>query len=230
LRIEVQTGPVLRVAAALALLLSFGSMAADTVGTSLAQWHIEAEQGARIDIRGGVLDIDVPGGTTLWLKRELHAPVAIEYEVMAVSEGGANDRVSDVNAFWMATNKDGSSPLGHRNGTFEQYNNLLTYYVGIGGNSNSTTRMRRYIGERDERPLRPEHDLSGADTLLTANRWQKVRLVADGQGAEVWQDGKRLFRIDDAQPYTHGWFAIRTVKSHLRIRNLTIEANPSRRP
>ena len=207
---------------ALALLLASVSVAAETVRISLSQWKIEAEQGARIAIRNGVLDIDVPGGATLWLERELHAPVTIEYDVMAVDEGGTNDRVSDVNAFWMATDKDGSSPLGHRGGTFEQYNNLLTYYVGIGGNSNSTTRMRRYIGEPDERPLLLAHDLSDAKTLLRANRWQKVMLIADGRSAEVRRDGKRLFRLDDAQPYTRGWFAIRTVKSHLRVRNLRI--------
>jgi uncharacterized protein DUF6250 len=213
-------GTQIRALTALALLLASISVAAGSL--SLSQWKIEAEQGARITVRAGVLDVDVPGGATLWFKRELHAPVTIEYEVMAVDEGGTNDRVSDVNAFWMATNRDGSSPLGQRGGPFEQYDNLLTYYVGIGGNSNSTTRMRRYIGEPDERPLLPAHDLHDPKTLLRANRWQKVTLIAGGQGAEVRRDGELLFRLHDAQPYTRGWFAIRTVKSHLRVRNLRI--------
>jgi hypothetical protein len=206
------------------VLLASVSVAAETVTISLSQWTIEAEPGARIGVRDGVLDVDVPGGATLWFKRELHAPVTIEYEVMAVDEGGTNDRVSDVNAFWMATNKDGGSPLGQRGGAFEQYNNLLTYYVGIGGNSNSTTRMRRYIGEPDERPLLPAHDLHDPKTLLRANTWQKVTLIAGGQAAEVRRDGELLFRLHDAQPYTRGWFAIRTVKSHLRVRNLRISS------
>lgn len=206
----------------IALALSSVSVTAETVTLSLSQWKIEAEQGARISVRDGVLDVDVPGGATLWFKRELHAPVTIEYEVMAVDEGGSNDRVSDVNAFWMATNRDGGSPLGQRGGRFEQYNNLLTYYVGIGGNSNSTTRMRRYVGEPDERPLLPAHDLNAPKTLLRANTWLKVTLIAGGKGAEVRRDGELLFRLDDAQPYTCGWFAIRTVKSHLRVRNLRI--------
>jgi len=173
-------------------------------------------------IHHGVIDIDMPGGTTLWLDRELHAPVTIQYKVTAVDEGGVNDRVSDANAFWMATEKNGGSPLGHRGGTFEQYDDLLTYYVGIGGNDNTTTRMRRYVGARNERPLLPQHDRREADTLLRANVWQKITLRADGRGAEVWRDGTRLFRLDDVRPYTRGWFAIRTVRSHLRIRNLTI--------
>src|SRR5687767_3977682 len=113
------------------LFLASASVSAENVDIVLSRWQIEAEPGARIEVRDGVLDIDVPGGATLWLKRELHAPVRIEYEIMAVDEGGTNDRVSDVNAFWMATNKDGSSPLGHRGGRFDQYDNLLTYYVGI---------------------------------------------------------------------------------------------------
>ncbi len=207
---------------ALVLFLASGSVSAETVGMTLSQWKIEAEPGARIEVQDGVLDIDVSGGATLWLKRELRVPVTIEYEVMAVDEGGANDRVSDVNAFWMATNKDGSSPLGHRGGKFAEYDNLLTYYVGIGGNTNSTTRMRRYIGERSNRPLLPVHDLSESAALLQANRWQTITLIADGRGAEVRRDGKRLFRLDDTKPYKRGWFAIRTVKSHLRVRKLTI--------
>ena len=34
-----------------------------------------------------------------------------------------------------------------RSGTFAEYNDLLTYYVGLGGNRNTTTRFRRYIGD-----------------------------------------------------------------------------------
>jgi hypothetical protein len=196
--------------------------ASPTLGNSISEWKLEAEREGLFAIHDGVIDIDMPGGATLWLNRELHAPVTIQYEVMAVDEGGVNDRVSDVNAFWMATEKNGSSPLGHRGGPFEQYDDLFTYYVGIGGNENTTTRMRRYVGARSERPLLPEHDRRTADTLLRANVWQQITLRADARGAEVWRDGARLFRLDDAQPYTRGWFAIRTVKSHLRIRNLTI--------
>ena len=42
---------------------------------------------------------------------------------------------------------------------FAAYNDLKTYYVGLGGNRNTTTRFRRYIGDPETRPLLPEHDL-----------------------------------------------------------------------
>lgn len=207
---------------ALALLLAAVPACTGTAGKDLSGWILETGPGGRVHIDQGVIDIDVPGGTTLWLDQPLQAPVRIEYEIMAVDEGGDNDRVSDVNAFWMATNADGSSPLGRRNGTFAQYDTLKTYYVGIGGNYNSTTRMRRYIGKTDDRPLRPEHDLGDEAVLLKPNQWQTITLIADGRGAEVHRNGERLFRFDDDAPYTHGWFAIRTVWSHLRVRKLKI--------
>ena len=57
---------------------------------------------------------------------------------------------------------------------FADYNDLKTYYVGLGGNRNTTTRFRRYIGDPATRPLLPEHDLSVADVLLVPNQKQKI--------------------------------------------------------
>lgn len=189
-----------------------------------SEWRIEAEQPARVTF-GDVLDIDAPAGLSLWYARRLSAPVAIEFEALAVAEGGPNDQVSDLNAFWMATDPSapGRSPLARpRSGAFAEYDTLETYYVGIGGNRNSTTRFRRYVGRPGERPLLPEHDREGAADLLVPNRWTRVRLIADGRRIAVERDGRRIFALDDAKPYTRGWFALRTTKSHLRIRNLRI--------
>jgi hypothetical protein len=68
----------------------------------------------------------------------------------------------------------------------------------------------------------PRHDHAAADELLTPNRWSAVRLIADGQRIEYWSDGRRLFDLEDPQPYTRGWFALRTTQSHLRVRNFTV--------
>lgn len=197
-------------------------VASDDFKQGLNQWAIELEQPGKVRVADGVLDIDVPAGATLWFKHELKAPIAIVFEATAVSAGGANDRVSDMNTFWMATNEgEPSTPFARpRSGKFADYNDLLTYYVGLGGNSNTTTRFRRYIGDPVNRPLLPEHDLSNPEALLVPNHKQTVMLVADGAHIEYWRDGVRLIRYDDAAPYTHGWFAIRTVQSHLRIERL----------
>jgi hypothetical protein len=200
------------------------AFASDDFKQGLDQWAIELEQPGSVRAINGVLDIDVPAGATLWFKHELTGPIAIVFEATAVAAGGANDRVSDMNMFWMATNKgEPASPLAQpRSGKFADYNNLLTYYVGLGGNANTTTRFRRYIGDPVTRPLLPEHDLSSPETLLVPNRRQRIMLIASGSRIEFWRDGKRLLGYEDPAPYKRGWFAIRTVQSHLRIERLRV--------
>jgi hypothetical protein len=191
--------------------------------SSTQNWIVEAEQPARVRATGGALDIDTPAGCTVWLKTRLEGPVEIEFDATAVSQGGPNDQVSDLNVFWMAANRDGSAPFAlQRNGAFAGYNNLLTYYVGLGGNRNTTTRFRRYIGDPDLRPLLPEHDLGTPDALLVPNRRQTITLVAHGSHIEYRRDGRTLFTYEDPAPYVQGWFAFRTTYSHLRIERLRV--------
>nr|WP_277998466.1 DUF6250 domain-containing protein [Sphingomonas liriopis] len=187
-------------------------------------WTIEAESpAAQVTFRHGTIDIDSPKGLTLWWRRPVAAPVTIAFEAMAVAKGGANDRVSDLNAFWMATQADGGSVLTHpRSGAFAAYDDLRTYYVGIGGNRNATTRFRRYVGEPGNRPLLPEHDLSAPADLLRPNVWTRIRLIADGRTVAVERDGRRLFTLADDQPYRRGHWGLRTTWSHLRIRRVTV--------
>jgi hypothetical protein len=189
-----------------------------------ANWVVEQEKPARVVARDGVLDIDTPAGLTLWFKHELTGPVEIEFQATAVREGGPNDQVSDLNVFWMANNRDAAKPVfDHlRTGRFGEYDDLLTYYVGLGGNRNTTSRFRRYIGEPGNRPLLTGHDLSAPDSLLVPNRRQTITLIADGRRIEYRRDGRPLFVFDDAAPYTSGWFALRTTYSHLRIEKLRI--------
>ena len=197
---------------------------ADDFRNGLLQWRVELEKGGTVEARDGVLDIDVPGGCTVWFKPLIEGPVVITYEAIAVNRGGPNDRVSDLNCFWMA--RDARSPddlfATTRSGRFAEYNQLRGYYVGLGGNSNTTTRFRRYIGDPDVRPLLPEHDLRGREDLLTPNRPQRIRLVADGSTIECFHDGRRLFHHVDPEPYTSGWFGFRTVSSHLQIRRFRV--------
>ena len=190
---------------------------------SLDSWVIEAEQPARVNVDDGSLDIDAPAGLTLWFRPRLDGPVKIEFDAIAVAHGGPNDQVSDLNVFWMAANADGSAPFpSQRSGKFAEYNNLLTYYVGLGGNRNTTTRFRRYIGDPAIRPLLPEHDLGSRDALLIPNQRQTITLVADGTHIEFRRDGRVLFHYEDAAPYARGWFALRTTWSHLRVERLRI--------
>ncbi len=191
----------------------------------LSQWRHEAAGDAKVTARGGVLDIATPKGLTLWFRPELIGPVAIDYAVRAVSAGGPYDEVSDVNAFWMATDpvaRGGSVLAKRRSGVFEDYDLLRTYYVGIGGNRNTTTRMRRYVGEAGQRPLLPEHDRPSRVDMLEPNRWFRLRLIADGQRIAVERDGATLFSMTDDAPYRHGHFGVRTTQSHIQLRNFSV--------
>lgn len=196
----------------------------DDFKNGTAHWSPELEKGGRVEAEEGRLVIDVPGGATVWLKRKIDGPVLIEYTVKVVVRGGPNDRLSDLNCFWMA--RDSRSPDAlfetARSGKFADYNRLLTYYVGQGGNRNTTTRFRRYIGDDTLRPLLAEHDLSDPAQLLTANASQRIQLVADGKTIGYYRDGAKVFGFTDPSPYTSGWFAFRTVASHLEIREFRV--------
>jgi lysophospholipase L1-like esterase len=195
----------------------------DDFKEGLGDWTLESERPARVTATGGTLDIDTPAGSTLWLRSELHAPVLIEYEAAAVAAGGPNDRVSDLNCFWMATDPGSpSGPAGRRTGAFTDYSTLRTYYVGLGGNGNTTTRFRRYVASATERPLLPENDRSSPQDLLRPNRFQRIRIVAYGSLIQYYRGDRKVFEYTDAQPYTHGWFAFRTTQSHLRIRHFRV--------
>ena len=200
---------------------------ADDFNSGLANWRIETETLGTVTAKNGVLDIDVPAGATIWFRHKLDGPIMIQYEATVISDGGPNDRVSDLNSFWMAT--DPQSPadlLAHpRSGAFADYNTLRMYYVGLGGNANTTTRFRRYIGDKVDRPLLPQNDLSVASDPskgISANKPQTITLVADGQLIQYWRDGDKIFEMLDPNPYTKGWFGIRTTKNHMQIRKLRI--------
>lgn len=200
-------------------------MQGDDFRDGLGQWQLEADGDASVTAQGGVLDIDTPKGLTLWYRKPLKGPLVIAYDVRAVAAGGPNDEVSDVNAFWMAT--DPSAPGGSalarpRSGKFEAYDTLRTYYIGIGGNRNTSTRMRRYVGRPGDRPLLPEHDRPAKVDMLEPNRWFHLALIADGHRITVERDGALLFEMDDPNPYRSGHFGIRTTQSHIQVRNLTI--------
>lgn len=200
------------------------TMLAATAPAPVPGWTIEAESpDTRVTIDHGTIDIDSPKGVTLWSNRDVAAPVTITFEAMAVAAGGTNDQVSDLNAFWMASEVDGGSVLARRrSGAFAAYDDLRTYYVGIGGNRNTTTRFRRYIGEPGNRPLLPEHDRAAAADMLRPNVWTRIRLIADGRTIAVERDGRRLFTLIDDHPYTRGHWGLRTTWSHLRIRRLSV--------
>lgn len=167
--------------------------------------------------RDGRLLIDVDSGATVWLDRPLAGSLLITFTRRVVAEGGKNDRLSDLNFFWMA-HDPANSNLFTRTGKFEDYDNLHMYYAGIGGNGNTSTRLRRYGA--GQRALLGEH--LDRDHLLAPNRDYDVEIALHDGCTRVRVDGKDYFTYRDAQPYTRGYFGFRTTWSHQTIDNLNI--------
>lgn len=192
----------------------------------LENWAVEQMPGGTVKFQGRAIEIEDAAGCTVWWREKLTAPVAISYTVTVIARGGPHDRVTDVNCFWMANDSRSAeppfAPAQARSGKLSDYDSLLTYYVGYGGNANTTTRFRRYDGTA-ARPLLPEHDLSAKKFLLEGNRPYRIRLVAREGRAEFWRDGERIFTFTDPAPLKSGWFALRTVKSHLRVEDFRID-------
>src|ERR1043166_6475338 len=160
----------------------------DDFAHGLSRWSVELEKGGVVEAKGGILTLDVPAGCTVWFRPELRGQVAIEYQATMIRRGGPNDRISDLNCFWMARDAQVK-----RSGKFADYNTLRGYYVGQGGNTNTTTRFRRYIGDPVLRPLLPEHDLTAP--LLEPNVTMKIRLVADGSRIQYFCNGRAIFIV-----------------------------------
>jgi hypothetical protein len=203
-----------------------GLIAADDFRHGLGQWATELQDGGTVTASRGLLEIDVPSGATVWFKEKLEGPYVIEYTATPVIEGGVNDRVSDLNNFWNAVDVRSPDDLfaTARGGALAEYDYLKTYYVGYGANTNTTTRLRRYVGEAGVRPLIYDY----TQPLLVANEPNHVRIVSDGFVVRWWNNGQLVFDYTDPQPYTSGHFAFRTVWSHFRIADFRVWRLPQR--
>lgn len=195
-------------------------IAKDDFRHGLGQWVVELEKGGAVAASRGVLEVDVPAGATVWFKRRLEGPYVIEYTATPVSEGGVNDRVSDLNNFWNAVDVRSPGDLFAipRGGALAEYDHLKTYYSGYGANYNTTTRLRRYVGEAGVRPLIYDY----TEPLLVANQPNHVRIVSDGSTVRWWNNGRLVFDYVDTEPYTSGHFAFRTTWSHFRIEGFRV--------
>lgn len=216
----------------LALLLLPGALLATEPGAllhaddfrhGLTDWVVEQQPGGSVAAEAGRLVINDAGGCTVWYRTRLTAPVTISYTAKVLSTG----RVSDLNCFWMAT--DPSQPGGLlfvpgvvRNGVFADYDTLRTYYVGYGGNNNTTTRFRRYAGT-GARPLLPQHDRSAPEFLLQPDHVYRLTLVAGADSqVQFIRDGEVVFDWTDPEPLRGGWFGFRTVQSRIEISDFQI--------
>jgi hypothetical protein len=195
-------------------------VAHDDFRRGLGRWAVELEQGGTVTASHGTLEVDVPAGATIWFRERFEGPYVLEYTATPVSAGGANDRVSDLNNFWNAVDVRSPDDLfaTRRGGALAEYDHLTTYYVGYGANTNTTTRLRRYVGRAGVRPLVYDY----TEPLLVANRPNRVRIVSCGSTVRWWNNGRLVFDYTDPEPYTSGHFGFRTTWSHFRINDFRV--------
>ncbi|MFZ6765766.1 DUF6250 domain-containing protein [Undibacterium sp. Di26W] len=192
----------------------------DDFDTDLRQWQVESADTlhSNISVANHQLLIDAAAGVTVWFKQKLSGDILVRYTRRVVMEQGRNDRLSDLNQFWMAT--DPRNPhIFTRKGVFEQYDALRLYYVGIGGNTNTTTRFRKYQGN-GERTLLAE--LNGSDALLQANRDYVIETAVYQGCTRLLVDGKVFFSYQDKDALRDGYFGFRTTQSRQQIRDFKI--------
>lgn len=197
-----------------------------------ATWIAEDETGgATLAERGDTLEITAPAGLTLWYATPLRGSYRIVYEATVLVEGGPHDRLADLNCFWAASDPEHAEDFFARSewrgGIFARYNSLDLLYVGYGGNENSTTRFRRYYGQRFGAPADEVKPLIGEYTdaghLLVANRPLRIEIAVTGDRTSYTVNGEELFSRKLAPGEGDGYFGLRLLSNRTRIVGFRIE-------
>ena len=207
----------------------------------LDSWSVEAESAdTRVTtLSDSIIDIVSPKGMTLWYNEQMRGNTIIEYDARIVVEDNNSEpwnRLSDLNCFWMAsdTHRESQSPLEgipERQGIFVRQDALSLYYLGFGGNHNTTTRFRRYTGEErgvTNAEYRPAILIEYTDSahLLKKNKWYHIRLEQIDGCVRYRIDGEVIAEYQDPTPLTRGYFGFRTTLSHAQIRRFTYTSTP----
>jgi hypothetical protein len=187
----------------------------DNFDQNLKNWVVETPHSSysNVGTKDGKLVIDVDHGATVWFNKKLSGNIMIEYNQKVIMNQEHNDRLSDLNQFWMATDPRNQN-LFIRSGNFSEYDSLQLYYAGIGGNSNTTTRFRKYQGNGERTLL---SDLQDKNHLLQPNKTYFIQIVVYNGTTQLFINGEQYFSFTDDKPLTEGYFGFRTVKSHQQI-------------
>ena len=175
-------------------------------------WKVESESpDYKVTFQGDTAEIVSPKGLTLWRKEKMSGKVTIEYDACVVVESDG-DRLSDLNCFWMASDPQYPDNLWKRekwrSGIFLNCYSLQLYYLGYGGNHNSTTRFRRYDGDESgitNPKARPAilKEYTDAGHLLKPNHWYHIKITNENNRVSYYIDGERLVDPSRTPPKKH---------------------------
>lgn len=198
----------------------------------LSDWVIEDESGHLLaEADNNILEIISPEGLTLWYKQRLTGEYRISYRICMVAEGNRFDRLSDMNCFWGASDPEHPDNFfarsDWRNGEFHKYNSLNLFYVGFGGNDNTTTRFRQYHGtyygidDSKVKPLLQEY--TDERHLLKPDKWYRVDITVGNHETAYSIDGETLFRLPVQQGTCDGYFGLRLLTNHILLTDFNVE-------
>ena len=188
-------------------------------GTS--NWIVEFEkpETSSMKIIDGKLDVNSSVGATIWFKEKLSGNLMITYDETLIDASGVNDRVSDMNAFWMATDPAKTDGMIKRDGKFSSYDNLNLYYAGIGGHYNKFTRFRKYNSD-SEKPVLKEY--TDAAHLLVGNKKYSIKIIVNNGLIQYYLNDELFWELKDEIPYKEGYFGFRTTISHQQFENFKV--------
>lgn len=191
-----------------------------TAAYDTTKWFAElgTNHNSTVSVKNGAMEIDVDYGATVWFKNELKDAWMVEFDRTVPMKGGKNDRLSDFNVFWQATDPHTGKLLG-RDPDFKNYDTLSLYYVGMGGNRNTTTRFRKYMGTSSKDVIQEYTD---AEHLIEADKIYHCRIVFKKDTTSFYINDALFFTYKDAQPLTHGYFGFRTLRSRQVIDNFKV--------
>ena len=199
------------------------------------EWRVESESpDYKVTFLGDTCEIVSPKGLTLWWREKLKAGMTVEYDACVMDEGKPGDRLSDMNCFWLASDphaKDLWTRAQWRSGIFTRCYTLQMYYLGYGGNHNTTTRFRRYDGDEagvEDAAKRPAilKEYTDAPHLLKPNHWYHWKIESKLGRTRITIDGECIVDYLDPQPLQEGWFGFRTTLSRTRIANFRAYDTP----
>ena len=188
--------------------------------SDLSNWKVEFEKldSSLIQLIDGKLDVSAARGASVWFKPKLKGNIMIIYDVTVLDKGGKNDRVSDMNAFWMATDPANEKEI-IRDGKFSSYDNLNLYYAGVGGHNNKFTRFRKYSSDGNK-PVLQEY--SDAPHLLKGNTEYQVKIIVHNGLVRYFIDDELYWELKEETPLSEGFFGFRTTMSHQQFDNFMV--------
>lgn len=193
--------------------LIFSDDFAGRLDTSVWKTEIAPLPNSTVYVKNGQLFLDTKGGVTVWLNKLLKGNIRIEYTRKVLIDSGTNDRLSDLNSFWMASDPK-SKNLFSRNGVLESYDSLKMYYVGMGGNTNSTTRFRKYQGNGEKTLLQ---EYKNKVHLLQANKEYHITIEVVNSVVRYIVNGETFFKYEDPAVLKEGYFGFRSTKSRQSV-------------